>query len=254
MSGQVAVRVPASTSNLGAGFDCVGVAVDRWLTVTASIEDGGSSAVVVERSGTLGTLDVAPDDDRLTDGFRAACHTTGHPVPSGIRFRAHSEIPVARGLGSSGAAVIAGAAAANALLGLGLEERALVAIGTEREGHPDNVAAAVCGGAVLVIDARERGPGVIVTELPVHPEIAFVFAVPDFAVETKHARSILPRRVAHEVATLAVARGAALVHGLATAHETLLGQALDDVLHVPFRRMLVAGYDAVVDAARGAGA
>jgi homoserine kinase len=212
------------------------------------------SSLVLERFGTLAGLGVAAEDDLLTTGFRAACYATGRPVPAGLHVRAHSDIPIARGLGSSGAAVVAGAAAANALLELDLDDRALLGIATEREGHPDNAAAAICGGAVLVLDARERGPGVIAAELPVHPELALVVAIPDFAVETKHARSILPRRVAHEVATLAVARAAALVQGLSTASETLLSQALDDVLHVPFRRILVPGYDAVVEAARQAGA
>jgi homoserine kinase len=254
VSGHVVVRVPASTSNLGAGFDCVGVAVDRWLTIVAWIDEGTAAPVVVERGGTLAGLAVPPEDDLLTAGFRAACYAMGRPIPSALHIRAHSDIPIARGLGSSGAAVVAGAAAANALLELGLDDRALLGVATEREGHPDNAAAAICGGAVLVLDARERGPGVIATELPLHPDLALVVAVPDFAVETKHARSILPRRVAHEVATLAVARAAALVRGLSTADETLLGQALDDVLHVPFRRILVPGYDDVVEAARQAGA
>jgi homoserine kinase len=254
VSGHVVVRVPASTSNLGAGFDCVGVAVDRWLTIVAWIDEGTAAPVVVERGGTLAGLAVPPEDDLLTAGFRAACYAMGRPIPSALHIRAHSDIPIARGLGSSGAAVVAGAAAANALLELGLDDRALLGVATEREGHPDNAAAAICGGAVLVLDARERGPGVIATELPLHPDLALVVAVPDFAVETKHARSILPRRVAHEVATLAVARAAALVHGLSTSNATLLSQALDDVLHVPFRRILVAGYDAVVEAAREAGA
>ena len=263
MSGQVIVRAPASTSNLGAGFDCVGVAVDRWLTAAVSLDDStGAPGVVIERRGTLAGLAVTPEDDLLAAGFRAACDAAGHPVPSGLRIRAHSDIPVARGLGSSGAAVVAGAAAANALLGLGLDDHALVAIATEREGHPDNVAAAVSGGAVLVVRGRGAegggrslpGSDVVVAELPVHADLALVFAVPDFAVETKHARSILPRRVAHEVATLAVARAAALVHGLATGSETLLAQAFDDVLHVPFRRTLVPGYDDVVERARRSGA
>ncbi|MFN2564210.1 MAG: homoserine kinase [Gemmatimonadaceae bacterium] len=287
MSGHVVVRVPASTSNLGAGFDCVGVAVDRWLTVEAALEEGGErkeggvprngsspllplASLLVERHGTLAGLDVAPEDDLLTDGFRVACRAAGVAVPAGLHFRAHSEIPIARGLGSSAAAVVAGAAAANVLLGLGLDDRALVTVAADREGHADNAAAAVCGGAVLVlgggrraeegggsgsrVHARERGPDVIVAELTVHPELALVFAVPDFAVETTHARSILPRRVAHEVARLAVARGAALVRGLSTGEEALLSHALDDVLHVPYRRVLVPGYDAVTEAARRAGA
>jgi homoserine kinase len=249
------VRVPGSTSNLGAGFDCVGVAVDRWLTVSVSIDYDPRRRVVVERSGTLTGLDVEPDDDYIAAGFRAACRSVGHPVPPALHIRAESDIPVGRGLGSSGAAFVAGAAAANALLDFGLDDRALVGIGSALEGHPDNVAPAVYGGAVLAVEpGDERASDPVVAPLAIHPSLHFVFAVPDFAVETKHARRVLPAALPHRVATRAVARGAALLQGLATANPTLLALGLDDVLHVPFRRALVPGYEAVTRAALHAGA
>jgi homoserine kinase len=118
------------------------------------------------------------------------------------------------------------------------------------EGHPDNVAAAIFGGAVLAV------PGTAGRAVPltVARGLTFVFAVPDFEVTTRDARAVLPRELPHRTAAQAAARGAALVHGLATGEADVLRAALDDVLHVPFRRSLIDGYDTVCGAAVAAGA
>lgn len=255
MSQRVHVRVPASTSNLGSGFDCVGIAVDRWLSVAVTL-DQACEDVRIERGGTLFDLDVAPDDDRIIVGFRAACAHAGRSAPRGVRLRARSAIPVARGLGSSAAATVAGAVAANALLTLGLDDLTIASVAADVEGHPDNVAPAVFGGATLALRSLQayRESDLQVRRLVVAPQLALILAVPNFLVETVRARAILPSTVSHATASRAAALGAALVHGLATADAALLSTAVDDVLHVPFRRSLVRGFDAVVDAARVAGA
>jgi homoserine kinase len=249
MGATVRVRVPGSTSNLGAGFDCVGAAVDRWVHLTARIE--ASSSPVIERRGTLRALDVPLEQDVLYRGFAAACRRAGREVPGGVAFTVDSDVPVARGLGSSAAAAVAGAAAASALLGLGLDKATLTALCAELEGHADNVAAAVHGGATLVLVANG---GWIVRPLVVHASLGFAFVVPEFTVETKRARAVLPTSLAHAQAVQAAAKSAALVHGLAHADPGLLAAGFDDVLHVPYRRSLVPGYDVVTAAARGAGA
>jgi homoserine kinase len=146
---------------------------------------------------------------------------------------------------------VAGAAAAVALLDLALAPAALAALCAELEGHPDNVAPAIYGGATLVL--RGTG-GLTITPLPVHPSLALVFAIPEFTVETERARAVLPQTVPYAHAVAAAAKSAALVHGLAHADPRLLAAGLDDVLHVPYRRALVPGYDEVTAAARGAGA
>ena len=253
MRASVTVRVPGSTSNLGSGFDCVGVAVDRWLTLTATLASSSSAAVAIERRGTLNVVTVAAEQDLCYRGLLKACAVAGHTSLPAVLLSAESGIPVARGLGSSAAAAVAGAAAANALLGLGLEREALVELCTDLEGHPDNVAPAVHGGALLAVRAP-TGNDLVVTDLAVHASLALVFAVPDFVVETKQARAVLPESVPHATAAAGAGRAAALVQGLASADPRLLAVGLDDVLHVPFRRRLVPGYDAVVSAALGAGA
>ena len=251
MSLTVRVAVPASTSNLGAGFDCVGVAVDRRLDVTTKLDDSARGFTIARR-GTLASLTIDAADDRLVAGFRAACRRARREVPDGVAFEATSTIPIGRGLGSSASATLAGALAANALLALGLTDRAIALLCAEVEGHPDNVVPALFGGARLAL--TDGDGALLVAALQVHASLALVFAIPDFAVETSHARSVLPREVPHATATRAAALGAALVQGLATGDGTLVAVALDDVLHVPFRRGLIEGFDAVTRAARRAGA
>ncbi|HEX4600330.1 MAG TPA: homoserine kinase [Gemmatimonadales bacterium] len=247
-----------STSNLGAGFDCVGVAVGRSLRLTARASRRSASetvprgaTVTIEHHGTLRALDTPPERDLLYGGFVAACRAAGREVPGGLTLTAESDIPVARGLGSSAAATVAGAAAAAALLALDVGRDALAALCTELEGHPDNVAPAIYGGATLVLGSPA---GLVIAPLAVHESLALVFAVPEFTLETTRARAVLPKTVPYQQAVEAAAKSAALVQGLAHGDLRLLAAGLDDVLHVPYRRGLVPGYDDVTAAARRAGA
>jgi homoserine kinase len=238
------------------------VAVDRHITVSAILR-APHQPPFLERAGTLSALDVPLDADRLMKGFRAACDYKKKIAPP-VHIRASSVIPVARGLGSSAAATIAGIAAADALLRLGLTDLELARIGAAVEGHPDNVAPSVFGGAVLSLMTEEgsepapgghmRASGLSVAELRVSPELCLVFAVPEFTLDTARARAALPATVPHAVAARAAALSAALVHGLAEADAERLSLGLGDVLHVPHRRGLVRGYDSVTAAARAAGA
>jgi len=250
------VRVPASTSNLGAGFDCVGVAVDRWLTIHVTL--GGDAQTTIERRGTLAALDLLPERDLIVRGFVAACEAAHFAAPC-VQIEADSAIPVGRGLGSSAAACVAGAFAANDLLALGFDADAIVNVAANIEGHPDNVAPAVHGGAVLGVRTAAAhdptaGGAWYVAPLGVDPSLRLAFAIPDFEIATRAARSVLPRDVEFATAVDAAARAAALVAGLASADRSLLRAGFDDVLHVPHRRALVPGYDAVVAAAIAHGA
>ena len=244
------VRVPGTSSNLGAGFDCIGIAIDRWLTASATL-GGTESGMTIHRGGQLAALTLPTEEDLLAVGFRAACAAAG-VQQVGVVIEATSEIAVGRGLGSSAAAIVAGALLADAALGLGLHRERIVEIAAEIEGHPDNVAPAVHGGAVLSV----RTPaGLRTAALAVAPDLVFLLAVPPFPSDTRAARAALPGVLPHEVAVLAASRAAALVQGLATGDRDLLAAALnDDVLHVPYRRARIPGYDAVVAAAQAAGA
>jgi homoserine kinase len=252
------VSVPATSSNLGGGFDCVGVAVDLELRAHVVAEDDGSREpeVRVRREGTLAPLTTPPHEDLVYVGFAATCRARGRAVPRRLGFTLASDIPVARGLGSSSAAIVAGAALADVALGLGCTRDELANICARIEGHPDNVAPAVFGGAVLGVAAGQGAGGThyAFAPLAVHADVAFAFAVPDFPITTSAARAVLPPMVEHRHAVAAAAKSAALVQGLASCDRALLGYALDDVLHVPFRRALVTGYGEVTAAAVEAGA
>lgn len=256
-SARATVHVPASTSNLGSGFDCIGMAVDRWLTASV-IVDAAGSGVRMTRHGTLQALSCAAADDLVHQGFVAACRQGKCPVPAGITYDVTSTIPVARGLGSSAAALVAGAALADVALALELGMHGVATLVSQIEGHPDNASPATFGGAMLGVandDATALTPAsYLFSTLPVHASLVFVFAIPPLEVTTADARAVLPAQVSFGDAVRALQRSAALTHGLATGDAGLLRQALDDVLHVPYRRSLVPGYDAVVADAMAAGA
>ena len=245
------VRVPASSSNLGSGFDCVGIAVDRWLVASVTL---GGTGMSIRRLGTLSAVRARADQDLFTRGFRAAC-AAGGASPTrgggGATIEATSAITVGCGVGASAAAIVAGALLADQALELGLSRSQVLEIGTAIEGHPDNVAPAICGGAVLSV---QTPTGLVASSLGVSPAIELLIAVPPFPNDTKAARAVLPHTLPHADAVVAASRAAALVQGLATGDGALLGAALDDVLHVPFRRARIPGYDAVVAAAQAAGA
>lgn len=245
------IRVPGSTSNLGAGFDSVGMAIGRWLEVTARVNETSDESTI-RRSGTLASLDVPLKDDLIWRGFVAACVALRRTPPDGVTLDATSDIPVARGLGSSASAIIAGVLLANTLFDGGLDEAAIIDIAASLEGHPDNVAPSVLGGAVLTV--QTAGHHYHSARLWVHHSLRFVFLVPDFEVKTATARAALPAEVSFETSVRAASRAGALVVGLQSGDSAILRLALDDVLHVPYRRSLIAGYDAVIDAAIAAGA
>lgn len=241
------VRVPCSTSNLGAGFDCLGLALDRCLD--AAFIPGGT-ALEVERSGTLAQLDVPVGSDTVVRAFRAGLDVMGAPAPRGT-LRMSSRIPVSRGLGSSAAATAAGLALAAASGGTEFDRKAALVTATELEGHPDNAAPCLLGGLVGVAWAAD-GPRAF--RLPLSDRIGFAWAAPPVEVRTDHARSVLPANVPHATASRALGRVAALVHGLALADRDLLRIGFADDLHVPYRLELVPGADSALDAGVSAGA
>lgn len=241
-----AVRVPCSTSNLGAGFDTVGLALNRYLVAEFKPTDGPLS---IRREGTLAQLDVSPADDLLVVAFAHGLAEAGHEVQGALRIR--SEIPLARGLGSSAAALVAGHELARAVLGRSQDRHRSFQYAYEREGHGDNAAPCALGGLRGVVRTRS---GVRAVALDLSRDLGFAFAAPSTGVSTARAREVLPSSVNHGTAVGGLGRLTALVRGLADADAELVRVAMDDQLHVPFRLPLIPGATDAMAAGYEAGA
>ncbi|MFE9745378.1 homoserine kinase [Saccharothrix saharensis] len=220
------VTVPASTANLGSGFDALGMALALHDELEFAVTAGG---LAVEVSGE-GAGDVPTDERHLVvRAFRAACELVGVEVP-GLRLTCRNAIPHARGLGSSAAAIVAGVAAGFALAGRESDTSALQ-LAAEFEGHADNAAAAMFGGVAIAWTHGDRYRAVRVEP---HPGVTPVVLVPAEESSTHTTRGLLPSKVPHEDAAFAAGRSALAVHALA-ADPSLLLDALDDRLHEPYR-------------------
>jgi homoserine kinase len=243
------VSVPASTSNLGPGFDVLGLALDLRLSLSARRLAGAGSPTLVRRDGEARSW---PGDEHnlALRGFRCAYERLGGV--RAIELGADSHIPLSRGLGSSAAAICAGLLLGEALAPRRAPREQLLAWALELEGHPDNVAPALFGGCVF---AAPTGAGALrVVPVPLHPSLGFAVAWPAAPLETAFARSLLPREVPHRAAVETARRLACLLEGLRSGEPELLAAGNEDVLHVPYRLPHIPAGAEVLAAARKAGA
>lgn len=248
VTGPVRVSVPATSANLGPGFDCLGLALALRDELEAELAPDG---LVVEVEGE-GAPDVPRDERHLVvRAMRAAFELAGQQPP-GLRLRCRNAVPHARGLGSSAAAVVGGLVLARALVtdpSPDLDDAALLALATRLEGHPDNVAPALYGG--FVVSGIDDGTPFAVPA-PLSPALGTMVFVPPGPMATEAARGLLPDRVPHVDAATAVSRSALLVVALAGRPEQLL-RATHDVLHQPYRRAAMPATLDLVDALRAEG-
>jgi homoserine kinase len=223
----VTVEVPATSANLGPGFDCIGLALD-WRERIELV--GLDSGFVIEVSGE-GAEEIPRDESHLIIRSALVGLADLGVRATGLRLSGHNTIPHGRGLGSSSAAIVAGLVAAAGLARAELDRGWLLRHATAIEGHPDNVAAAIYGGLVL---AYEGPAGVTVAQGQLDPAVAVAVLVPDFPVATAAARGLLPRTVPHADAAANSGRAALLVHALATEPDRL-HDATRDWLHQHYR-------------------
>jgi homoserine kinase len=247
VAGPVTVEVPATSANLGPGFDCLGLALDLHDTLTAAVADD----LVVEIAGE-GADDLPRDDGHLVVSAMAAAFDLLGVRPPGVHLSCTNRIPQSRGLGSSSAAIVGGVALARALVEGGADrmpvEQALT-LANALEGHPDNVAPALLGG--LVVSGR-AGDEVWAEPAPVDPRISVVALVPAVGVRTEVARGLLPEVVPHQDAAANAARVALLVTALGHAPQRLL-RATEDFLHQQQREPAMPETLALVRRLRGLG-
>jgi homoserine kinase len=267
------VKVPATTANLGPGFDALGLALDLWNE--AEFTSPSTPFHGVERGETLpppphemgrgsgGEVDwtvevagegagVLPLDatNLVARAARRLFERAGQAPPAGLRIRCTNRIPLGSGLGSSAAAVVAGLVGANALLAEPLDQPQVLRLAAVIEGHPDNAAAALLGGLVVVAD---NGGELIARKIEI-PPLTVVVVVPAFNLPTHAARAALPGALPLGDAVFNLGRAALVVEALRTGDLDLLGFAMQDRLHQPYRLKLIPGAEAALAEARGAGA
>ena len=244
---QVTVTVPATSANLGPGFDCLGVALALHNKVTFTAVSAPKLTIQV---AGLDADKVPTDENNLV--YQSACLMFDRlgKRPSGLHIQQENNIPVGSGLGSSSTAVLAGLLGANALMDGHFSQADILAIAAAEEGHPDNVAPALLGGLVLGV---MHGEQVHIEQLPIAPQ-QVVIVMPDFKLLTKDARAALPSQVSRQDAIFNASRLPLLIHALATAAYPTLTLAMQDKLHQPYRLPLIPGMAAAFDAAYAAGA
>ena len=240
---QVTIRVPATTANLGPGFDAFGCALSLYTDVTFTETEAGLEITGCDEAYT------GPDNLAYT-AFCAVLAYMNEEL-RGLKIHIDAHIPICRGLGSSAALLVAGAMGANILRGNKLSTQGLLNITNAMEGHPDNLAPAFYGG--LTASMVDGGLPVTVN-FPLHPGWEFLALVPDFDLATSLARSVLPEQVSRGDAIYNISHGAMVLKALELGDEKLLRTAMQDRLHQSYRKKLIPDYEKIQALIRTTGA
>ena len=240
---RVTIRVPATTANLGPGFDAFGCALSLYTDVTFEETEAGLEITGCPEEFT------GPDNLAYVS-YCAALATMSEEL-RGVKIHIEADIPVCRGLGSSAALLVAGAMGANVLRGNKLSTQGLLNITNAMEGHPDNLAPAFFGG--LTASMVDNGLPVCVN-FPLHPDWEFLALVPDFDLPTTLARQALPTEYDRNDAVYNIAHGALVLKALELGDEKLLRNAMQDRIHQPYRKKMIADYDKIESLVRTTGA
>jgi homoserine kinase len=250
---RVVVDVPASSANLGAGYDCLGLALDLVNRVEVEVRGWSRGDIDLSVEGEGAEELAAGRDNRFVTALEAVMREARGSLPEGVGWRVEmrNRIPLARGLGSSAAATVGGLVAGNALLGEPLTTSDLLRLATEIEGHPDNAAAALLGGFVVVGDV---GGSIETVRFDAPRDLRAVLFVPELRLATAEMREVLPDDVPRADAVTNLGRVALGVAGIATGRFDLLAALTVDRLHEPYRAAAYPALPRLVQAARDGGA
>lgn len=233
-------RIPASSANLGPGFDCFGIAWQCYNEIEFIPREEG---LVIS-----GCAEKYRNEDNLAYKAYHAAMTWAGQRESGLEIRfGRTDIPVSRGMGSSATLIVGGVVAANVIHGLELSGSELLAIATSVEGHPDNIAPALFGG--FTVSAMD-GIAAVTTHFPISEKLFFTLLIPDFELSTELARSVLPEAVSRQDAIFNISRSALLIKALERGDRQLMRIALEDKLHQPYRTKLIQGFETAEAAAK----
>ncbi len=248
MSQKISARIPASTTNLGPGFDVLGLALQLYSTVTLEIT--GCQTEVVISGIDVNKIPSTPEHVAF-QAVESIFLRSGVQQPKGLKLSIANGIPAIRGLGGSGTAILGGLLTANFLCGNPFSDSDLLNFATAIEGHPDNVAASLYGGMVISVQEEKH---IHTIQLACDPALHVVLAIPEFTLSTQKARSVLPKTIDFADAIYNISRSSLLVASIATGKLEMLPVAMKDKLHQPYRSTLIPGFDDVVEAATSAGA
>ena len=246
---KVSVKVPATTANIGPGFDCLGMALQIYNTIT--VEEtvypttGLEINVIKNDDDDINDFHIPTDESNVVYKAIELLYAYTGQTPPAMRINIKSDIPIAKGLGSSASVIVGGILAANELLGNPADEAALLSIANEVEGHPDNIAPAMVGG--FVISSVEEDASIIYRKLEWPSEWKLTVCIPDYELATPISRSVLPETVPIADAAYNARRCAMLVEAIHTKDSKLLRLALQDKLHQPYRTRLIPGLDDIIE-------
>ncbi len=243
----VRVQVPATTANLGPGFDCLGMALQLYNSVEMSVTPSG---LLIEVQGE-GSPDIPRNEDNLVYQAALKVFKQAGYRPPGLKIKLNNNIPVARGLGSSTACIVGGMIAANIISGNHLNQKDIINLAYGMEGHPDNVCAAIIGGIVVAVPADGE---VRCLKIPPPKNLRAAVTIPEFPLFTRTSREVLPQQVPMSDVIFNLGRVALLVSALYTGDINQFGVAMEDRVHQPYRTTLVPGMKKVFAAAKLAGA
>lgn len=247
---KIKVKVPATTANFGSGFDCLGMALPIYneITIEENVMPGSGIEINIisetDQDDGLAIEHIPTDKNNIVYKAIELLYNSIGQVPSDLTINIKSEIPIARGLGSSASVIIGGLIAANELLGRPADEAALLSIATEVEGHPDNIAPALLGG--LVLSSLEDDGSVIYKKIDWPSQWSLTVCIPDYELATDISRSVLPKEVSLKDASFNSRRIAMLVHAINTQDAELMKLGLQDKLHQPYRMKLVPGLTEII--------
>lgn len=243
------MTVPATTANLGPGFDCIGAALTLYNTFQFSSAEGETLQISV--TGTDAER-VSTDESNLV--YQAFCKLYSHiqQQPPALKLDIQMEVPLARGLGSSATAIVGGLVGANLMAGSPLSQTEVMNLAIAIEGHPDNVVPALLGGCRLAASGLDGAA--VICEIPWHDRFVPVLGIPNFELSTAAARQVLPADYSRADAIFNAAHLGLLVRALGSGEADWLRAALQDRIHQPYRQSLIQGYEAVSQAATQAGA
>lgn len=246
---KVSVKVPATTANLGPGFDSLGLALPIYnvVTVEETIMPGtGIEINIIDETQEQDIISIPTDENNIVYKAIELLYNSIGQTPSELKITIKTHIPIARGLGSSASVIVGGLMAANELLGRPADEAALLSIATEIENHPDNITPAVVGG--FVVSSLEEDGSVVYSKMNWPKDWNITVCIPDYELATDIARSVLPTEVPMKDAIFNLKHTAMLVQAVNTHDEKLMKIALNDKLHQQYREKLIPGLKEIKEA------